>query len=393
VSGPGSGPLQCRGGDLTELGVDAERLTGTRAGVWRYLSALLREWANCDLPFARVTLYTPLPLAGDALPAGHPYEISVVRARGPRPVWTHWALARAAREVDVLFSPAYVAPITYRGKLVVTVHDALQEIMPATFPHRNSWVRGRLYRVSARRADCVLTDSESSRRDVERVYRLDPRRVRAIPLGVDLPTRSSAADRRRVRERYSLGDRSIVLFVGKFSLRRNLPTLVEAFARLRVETDKDPALVLAGENHLGLPLERLGADLGLGDRLRILGHVPDDDLAALYAAAELFVYPSDHEGFGLPVLEAMAAGTPVITLDNSSLREVSGDAAVLLPRATVDGLAESMRRVLSDPDLRRELAQRGRARAHGFRWGDTAHATMTALAAVAAAGRTEGGRR
>jgi glycosyltransferase involved in cell wall biosynthesis len=376
---------------LACLGIDAERLVGPRAGVARYLSALLREWAEMTLPFERVTLYSPSALSADTLPDGHPYAIRLLPERGPRAAWAHWTLARAARDVDVLFCPSYVVPLAYGGPSVVTIHDAVHEAMPETFSWRSRWTRRPLYRLSARRADLVLTDSLSSKADLEHAYQLPGDRIVAIPLGVDRSFSEIAPDERsRIRDRYGLGRAAVFLFVGKFSRRRNLPTLVQAFAKLLGEHELDVLLVLAGDDFLHLGLADLARELGVDAMVRMPGHVPDEDLPGLYAAARIFVYPSDYEGFGLPVLEAMAAGTPVVTLDNSSLSEVAGDAALLLPEATVDGLAEAMWRLLSDDALRAELVRKGEVRARQFSWRTTALTTMTALAQVAA-GLAEGG--
>jgi glycosyltransferase involved in cell wall biosynthesis len=342
------------------LGVDAQRLVGSRAGVARYLASLIREWASMELPFGRVTLFTPAELPADVV---HPFDVEIVRGPSLR-LWGQWQLPRAARGADLLFCPAYVAPLRYRGRYAVVMHDALLEVLPGAFSRQALRRRG-LYRRSADRASLVLAPSEASKRDLERVYGLEPGRVRAIQLGVDDRFRNAVEG--DVRARYGLGDQPLILFVGKLSRRRNLPNLVGAVAKLR----SDHVLVLAGEDHLGLGLE--------GDRLRVLGFVPDDDLPALYRAAEIFVYPSDYEGFGIPVLEAMAAGTPVVTLENSALAEVAGDAAVLLPNAGVDELAAAFERLAADPALRADYAARGRERAARFTWTETARRTIDAL--------------
>jgi glycosyltransferase involved in cell wall biosynthesis len=346
------------------LGVDAQRLVGSRAGVARYLASLLREWAGMELPFERVTLFTPAALPTDVV---HPFDVEIVRGPSLR-LWGQFQLPRAARGVDLLFCPAYVAPLRYRGRYAVVMHDALLEVLPQAFSRQALRRRG-LYKRSAQRAALVLAPSEASKRDLERVYELEPDRVRAIQLGVDDRFRDATEDdARRVRDTYGLGERPVILFVGKLSKRRNLPNLVAAAEALR----SDHVLVLVGEDHLGLGL----AD---GDRLRVLGFVPDDDLPALYRAAEIFVYPSDYEGFGIPVLEAMAAGTPVVTLDNSALTEVAGDAAVLLPNADVAELAGAFERLAADPALRAEYSVRGRERAARFTWAETARRTIEAL--------------
>jgi glycosyltransferase involved in cell wall biosynthesis len=364
------------------LGVDVQRLLRSRAGVARYLGSVLGEWARTELPFDRVTLFSPELLPADALPHDHPFDVRVVPAASAR-LWGQWQLPRAARDVDLLFCPAYVAPTAYGGRYVVVMHDALLEVLPHAFSRQV--LRRSLFRRSACRAARVLTPSEASRRDLVRVYGLDPGRVCAIHLGVDERfARASDADAKRVRQRYSLGTNPIVLFVGKLSQRRNLPNLVRAVAALRARRGGRHLLVLAGENYLGLPLEDLARELGDGEALRLLGFVPDEELPGLYRAAETFVYPSEYEGFGIPVLEAMAAGTPAITLDNSSLSEVAGDAAVLLRTAEVEELAGALERLAADPALRDEYGARGRARAKQFTWAATARETADALADAAA---------
>jgi glycosyltransferase involved in cell wall biosynthesis len=368
------------------LAIDAHRLLGHRAGVARYLSALLREWARVELPFRRVVLITPRPLPPEALPDPHPFLQHVVPSL-LGPVWHQWSLARAARGCGVLFCPSYVAPLVHRGLTVVTTHDVLHELFPRTFPWYTRY-RPWLNRYSARRASAVITDSEASRRDVIRLYGLPPARVHAIPLAADGSLgQALAPDEADVRLRHRLGDSFLVLFVGKFSYRRNLPLLVRAFARARRRLPPAALLVLVGDDHGDGPLARLAADLGLGDALRLLGHVSDDDLGALYRAAELFIYLSHYEGFGLPPLEAMAAGTPVIALDNSALREVVGDAGVLLPRPDETEIAEAIVRLALDPQRRARLAEAGRRRAAEYSWSETARRTMEILARVAGLGR------
>lgn len=364
---------------MPHLGVDTQRLAGSRAGVARYLASLLREWSSAELPFERVTLFTPVPLPGDVLPAGSALEVRVVPGRSRR-LWGQWELPRAAHDVDLLFCPAYVAPVSYSGRYAVVMHDALQEVLPGSF-NRRARLRRRLYRRAARGAVRVLAPSDASKRDLERAYGLDPTRVDAIHLGVDDRFRSATDDDvQRVRETYGLAGLPVILFVGKLSKRRNLPNLVRAVASLR----SDHLLVLAGEDHLGLGLDEIGREAGIGNRLRLLGFVPDDDLPALYRAAEIFVYPSDYEGFGIPVLEAMAAGTPAVTLDNSALAEVASDAAVLLPNAAVDELAGAFERLAADPALRADYSERGRRRAAAFTWAETARRTIDSLRKAAA---------
>ena len=190
------------------------------------------------------------------------------------------------------------------------------------------------------------------------------------------PTPVMAQD---VRRRYSLTDTPFYLFVGKFARRRNLPVLIEAFADARARTGMSHVLVLAGDSEAGEPLE------DTPDFARVTGYIPEQDLHVLYHQAEVFVYPSSYEGFGLPVLEAMAAGTPVLTARNSALVEVAGDAALLVDEPSRDLLADALTRLLTDAALREQLAERGRQHARLYPWSRTAAETMAVLAAVSSA--------
>jgi glycosyltransferase involved in cell wall biosynthesis len=357
------------------LGIDAHRLAGDRSGVGRYVSELLREWSRASPPFDDVVVFVPDGLDDAMLPSGHPFTVRAIGGGGS--VAFHWRLARAARHVDLLFCPSYAAPLAYRGPFVVTVHDALSALLPP-----QSGVRQRLRHHatarSARRARHVITVSEASRRDVCREYGVTPENVTAIPNGCGAeffvpPTPAQAA---LVRAHYSLMEVPYCLFVGKHARRRNLPLLAEAFTAARLRTGAPHELVLVGENVAG---EEIGET---GSAVRVLGYVPEADLHVLYHEAELFVYPSSYEGFGLPVLEAMASGTPVLTARNSALEEVAGDAALLVDEPTKEALADALAQLLTDEALRERLSALGRQRARQFSWERTAHATMDVLVAA-----------
>jgi glycosyltransferase involved in cell wall biosynthesis len=359
------------------LGIDGHRLEGDRSGVGRYVAELLREWADVQTPFAEITVFVP-PEAAEALPPHHSFTVQEVSAAGGLPY--HWELGRAARNVDLLFCPSYAAPLAYRGPFVVTVHDALSALMPP-HPGVHQRLRHRLTRRSARRARHVITVSEASSRDVARAYGVPRSRVTSVPNGCGAeffvpPTPVIAED---VRRRYSLTDTPFHLFVGKFARRRNLPVLIEAFADARGRTGMSHVLVLVGDSEAAEPLEETP------NFARVTGYIPEQDLHVLYHEAEVFVYPSSYEGFGLPVLEAMAAGTPVLTARNSALVEVAGDAALLVDEPSRDPLADALTRLLTDAGLREQLAERGRQRARLYPWSRTAAETMAVLAAVSSA--------
>ncbi len=364
------------------LGISAHRLAIARTGVARYLASLLAEWAVWppeELPFDRITLFSPRPVEAPAR-----YRRAIGGGRLPLALWEHGWLPWRARQlgVDLLFCPAYVIPLGYRGaggRAVVTIHDVMQEAIPGEFPFSSRFRHAPLYRSSARRAATILTDSEASRRDIERYYGGPPGRIAVVPLAADPSFHPRPDDDLAdLRARYGLGEAPVILFVGKFSRRRNLPALIEAFARLA--HDGCPhLLVLVGVNHLGLPVDELARRAGVGERVVYARFVPDEDLRRLYALADLFVYPSEMEGFGLPVLEAMASGTPAVTLRRPVFEEVAGDAACYAESGTPEALHAAMAGVVTDRARHAELRRKGLERARAFSWTTTARRTMDVL--------------
>jgi glycosyltransferase involved in cell wall biosynthesis len=233
----------------------------------------------------------------------------------------------------------------------------------------------------------VITVSEASRKDVIREYGVSASRATTVPngCGAEFFVPPTPAQAREVRARYGLDGVPFALFVGKFTRRRNLPVLVQAFADARARAVLAHTLVLAGENALGEPVREAASAVGIEGAVRIPGYVPEDDLHVLYHEADAFVYPSSYEGFGLPVLEAMAAGTPVLTARNSALVEVAGDAALLVDEPNRAQLADALATLLRDDELRARLSEQGRQRARLFPWSRTAEETMAVLASVSSA--------
>ena len=290
--------------------------------------------------------------------------------------------------VDVFHGMDHVGiPLVGRsGKYVVTVHDVIPLILPETFtPRHRLVVRLALARVR-RKADLVVVPSHAVKRDVVRRVGLPGDRVVVTHEGCEprfRPVRSEGA-LREVAARYGLPPR-YVLAVGTLEPRKNLTTLLEAFARLRRDgaVDADLRLVLAGaRGWLDEPIFATVRSLGLEDAVRFTGFVDDDDLPAVYSGAALFVFPSLHEGFGLPLLEAMACGVPVVTSNVSSMPEVAGDAATLVDPRDGEGLAAAIARSLRDEALRDRLRDAGIARARQFSWEATARRTLDAYASL-----------
>ena len=271
------------------------------------------------------------------------------------------------------------------GRYVVTIHDVIPLILPETFTLRHRLVvRTALARVR-RKADLALVPSLAVKGDVVRRLGLPEDRVVVTPEGCEPRFRPQAPESfGAVADRYGLPSR-YVLAVGTLEPRKNLTTLLQAFARLRRGGDVDPnlQLVLAGaRGWLDEPIFETVRSLGLEQAVRFPGFIDDDDLPAVYSGAALFVFPSLHEGFGLPLLEAMACGVPVITSNVASMPEVAGDAAMLVDPRDADGLASAIAQVLRDEALRERLRAAGLARAGQFSWETAARRTLDAYASL-----------
>ncbi len=289
----------------------------------------------------------------------------------------------------------YTAPPFAPCPVVATIHDLSFEHLPETF-HRRSRTQLRLtVRRTARRAAQIIVPSEHTRRDIIETYGLEPERVSSIPLAA-APHFAPVADegeRARVRRRYGIEDEHI-LALGSIQPRKNLARLIRAYAGLRRARAqaKLPQLVIAGRK-AWLYEETLRAldESGEQERIILTGYVPEADLPALYSSALCFVYPSIFEGFGLPPLEAMACGTPVITGDRTSLPEVVGDAGLLVNPFDEEAIAEAIARVIDDRNLRATLRQRGLERARRFSWRATAQLTLAAYERAAKERMRDGG--
>jgi glycosyltransferase involved in cell wall biosynthesis len=292
-------------------------------------------------------------------------------------------LPRLARRhgVDLMHSLASTSPLWGRFRRVVTVHDLIY----ARFPDAHSGLRDKGMRVlvpsSARRADLVIADSRSTRNDLVELLGIARDRIDVIPLGLGGTAREAALPERDVRDRFDLGRRQVVLTLSAKRPHKNLLALIGALAR--IASEERPVLVLPGyaTAHEAQLRER-ARELGVEQDVRFPAWVSTAELEGLWALARAFVFPSLYEGFGLPVLEAMARGVPVACSNASSLPEIAGDAALLFDPSDESDMAGALRRVLGDDALRDRLRSRGRDQAQKFSWARTAEATLKSYARV-----------
>lgn len=369
-----------------KLGVNIVRLTRSFTGVGRYIECLLNEWARTPQPFDEIVLYTPAPIAQERVTFPlDKFRVEVLGKPAPDPVWEYRQLRRAAKHIDVLFCPSYTLPLGYRGRCAVT-YLGPSENRPGT----REWFRSRaydaLYRYSARRADHVFACSRAVKRRLTDVYGVPAERVSVTWLAasehfhpVDDPEALRA-----MRLKHGLGDAPYILFVGKLARRHYIPELLTAFSRLHQRPDIPHRLVIAGPDYLGLDVPGMASRLGIGESVTWIPFVEHRELPVLYSGAKFFVFPaSAAEGFGIPVAEAMACGTAVITTRAGSLPEFADGVALFSESSGVSELERAMERLALDAPLREQLARRGPDRAAGISWKITAEKTMAVLQRLA----------
>lgn len=282
--------------------------------------------------------------------------------------------------VDVLHVQ-YTAPPFAPCPIVATIHDLSFEHLPETFKRRSRVQLQSTIRYTARRAVQILTLSEFTRRDILETYQLDPARVTVTPAAAPphFAPVTNETELRRIRTTYGI-DRDYILSLGSLQPRKNLIRLIKAYASLRQErTDLKPQLVLAGKRGwLEADIFRVARESECYRDILFTGYVPEGDLPGLYSGSICFVYPSYFEGFGLPVLEAMQCGAPVIAGNRTSLPEVVNGAGILVDPFSKTEIAQAIARVIEKPDYRAELRVKGIARAQTFNWETTARLTLQA---------------
>ena len=346
------------------VGFDITPALVDHAGVSRYSLELMRALRR-SVPLEVLS-------ASDRRPAT---ELNRIAAGLRRELYYYpFGLARRAGRlgVDLVHCPGPYSPRVTAVPLVVTVYDLLPFRYPELFTRRVVAHMRSLGASAARRATHITTISQHSRSEIEELLGVPAERITVAYPGVGGAFRPTAPDPQRLRERFGI-DGPFVLSVGTLEPRKNLVTVLDAFESLSA----DCTLVVAGAS--GWRNEEFDRRLERArGRIVVTGRVSDDELVALYGAAACFAYPSLYEGFGIPPLEAMACGTPVIVSDSTSLPEVVGDAGLLVPARDADALAAEIDRILLSPDLAADLGARGIARSKQFTWDRCAESTVSA---------------
>jgi glycosyltransferase involved in cell wall biosynthesis len=361
------------------IGIDAHSAERDGTGNCTYTRNLIIHLTNLDTVNEYVLFVTD---------KNHPFykmlqnrrNIKIVQIRRS-PAWfrVFVALRKASykHQIDLLHVQ-YFAPFGHRGILINTIHDAA----PFRYPSYFSWFERLLFKlflpISARKSRLILTASGASKEDLKHMLHLPDEKIRIIYCGVDQNYFSTqqTESMNSVHKRYGTNGK-FLLYVGRIDPRKNLIRLIQAYNYLRTNRSIDHKLLIAGRVYLQPnELQQTLQHSEYREDIHFCGYVPDEDLPALYKAAEVLVYTSEYEGFGLPPLEAMASGTPVIASDISIFREILSDAALLVDPLDVRAIADGIYKILAEGEVKNMLCEKGKIRAGKFNWDNTAVLTL-----------------
>lgn len=366
------------------IGINTLSLPSQKTGGGKYISYLINSLCRLDRSnsysvFANRTNMPQFHLDNcsnfDMIDCGFMANIRPLRLGWEQVFLPHQV---KERQVDLLHSPGFIAPLGLKCRSVVTIFDMTFFLFPDRHTLSKRLYFGFFLPRSARKADMIIAISESSKNDIIRCLHLPEEKVRVIYPGADESFRPVQDEEglEQVKSRYGI-KKDFILTVGVLEPRKNLDRLIRAFDLLLSKDGFDLQMVIVGKKGWAYqPILDLPDHLGLQDRVIFTGYVPEEDLPLLYNGACLFVYPSIYEGFGIPVLEAMACGTPVITSNVSSIPEVAGDAALLVDPYDIQAIAQAIEKLLGDEELKGKMKHAGLKQARQFSWEKMALLTL-----------------
>lgn len=365
------------------IGVDVRELAGKKAGKGWYVWRLMECLREIDRENEYI-LYSDKEILDCKLPEKH--ELILIEKHG---LGWHWAVKNRLKSdrIDVYWAPtSLIVPALTELKTVMTIHDLTVLLFPKMHTWKNRLIEKALTGLAVKKTSRILTISEATKDDLMRLFPKSKDKIVVAKLGVDGEYRPIVdLEIEKILKKYGL-KRGYLLFVGTLEPRKNLINLIKAYHELDEKVRSENKLVIVGKK--GWYFEEIFAlveEYGLKKAVIFLGYVPGEDMPAIYNGAKIFVYPSKYEGFGLPVLEAMACGVPVITSNVSSLPEVIGEAGVLVSPDNLDEITNKIEELISDDKKRDEMSRLGLIKAEEFDWKKTARATLDVL--------TEGGKR
>lgn len=332
-----------------KIGIDAHSLEENKTGVGRYLFNLLRYWPKQD-----IVLYFKNKIPDD-IPSGR------VLNTNSNALFMHYFLPKAAKKdkVDILFCPGYVAPVFYKGDIALVLHDIIYEARPDLYNCPSIFDKillKKVSKISAKKAKIIFTCSQFSKNEILKYYKVNPKKIYVIPLAADIKKEKKDISH-IVKGKY-------IFYIGSIFKRRYIPEIIKAVSGYQ--------FLIIGKNCINLDLNQKG--------IIYKEYVDEKYLNSLYINADLFIWLSSYEGFGLPPLEAMACGTPVVTTKMGSLPETVGNAALFVKNPkNIDEIAQVIHKGLTDKNLREELIKKGLEQARKFSWEKTTQETLRIL--------------
>ena len=372
-----------------KIGINAHNLEGKRTGVGRYLVNLLDNWNQLDIPAnLEFILYFKSEIPKD-IDLSNKFQKKLLSISS-NALFMHYGLPKAAKkdEVDWLFCPGYIAPIFYQGKIALALHDIIYQAHPELYNWPSIWDKillKKFSKISAKKAKIIFTPSEFSRQEVIKHYQTDPAKVFTTLLATDDDFKliNNQGELDKIKGKYKVKNK-FILYIGSIFNRRHLPETIKAFEKIAKELTNYQFLIV-GANHTSPFIDINGLIKQVNQKLNREAVLHQDylsgkDLVLLYNAADSLIWLSDYEGFGLPVLEAMACGTPVITSPIASIPEVAGDSAIYIQdNSNINEISEGIYRGLTDKNLRQNLINKGFVQSQKFSWKECAQQTLDAL--------------
>ncbi len=359
------------------IGIDARLVFYNRAGIGQYIIQLIESLARLEPEEDKFILLQSKKDKSDIIHSNGFQRKSIWTPCHNRFEQPALSFEVSRLKLDLLHSPDFIPPFRRNCQSVITVHDLAFLLYPHFLTAESARYYGQIDQ-AWRNTDHIIAVSEATKQDCIKMLGVPDKKITVIHEAANPVYRPIPKDeaRRVVKEKHNL-DQNFILFVSTIEPRKNLPGLLQAYRRLRDEYKRDELLVLAGaKGWLWEEVYRTVDKLDLAPYVTFLGRVPSKDMVYLYNAAELLVHPSFYEGFGLTPLEAMTCGTPVIVSNISALPEVVGDAALMMNPHDIDGLTVAMWRLLTEPELRQDLIQKGFKRASKFSWQEAAQKTL-----------------
>lgn len=359
------------------IGIDARKIKDF--GIGTYIRGLLRALADIDSENRYILLTGEQGRKRlEELPENFEVVIEPAPVYSAREMFTmSWHLARL--DLDLFHATHYALPLYLRCRTVVTIHDIIHLLYPEFLPNPLAFLYAqRMIRRSLNRGDRIITVSKNTKSDLIDYFDADDKKIHVVYNGVDDCFRQRLAAEDLDRWLRSLGLRQpYALFVGNPKPHKNLDRVIQAYARaLEIDSFEAPLVCVGSRSGEDFKIRQRAEQLGIADRVQLLGHVADEALPAIYQGAALFLYPTLYEGFGLPVVEAMASGVPVITSNTSALKEIGEGYAHLVNPLDVEGIAKAIAQCMGDVEHRQALARIGLRRAEDFRWEKAAEKTL-----------------